>query len=266
MSAEASVVIPVLRQVDLWLEESVRSALEQTATTQVIVITSPLTSPSNRKILECLSRQYSNLRIQQQPRKGFANALNEGIRLARTSRVGFLQSDDWLMPTAVGRCLCHHSDLVSTSNLVFAADGKTPIEGAHTFLHRSDFDRLKTFERKAQYLSHFFLFSRDALLRVGGLDETIGDSPGVDDYDLIWTLLERGATVSIVEEPLYYYRDHESERLTLRPPSEQILTMVKILDKHGVREPERTLLFNSHFPWFGKPIHVVLDQRRHSGR
>lgn len=263
MLAEATVIIPVLHQVDSWLDRCVRSALTQTAPAHVIVITSSLTPPSNSEILRHLSQQYSSLVVQQQSGKGFPNALNEGIRLAKTTRVGFLLSDDWLMPTAVEHCLNHDSDIVSTGCLVFAADGETLVKQAHRFLKRYIYDRLTTLQSKANYLSHFFLFKRDALLRVGGLDETIGDAPGVDDYDLIWTLLECGATVSIVEQTLYCYRDHEGERLTMRPPPEQIEGLLKILNKHGVPEPDRTALLNSHAIWFGKSMRTVLDTFRY---
>jgi len=33
---------------------------------------------------------------------------------------------------------------------------------------------------------------------------------------MIWVLLEHGATVAIVEQQLYNYRDHHGDRLSLR--------------------------------------------------
>ena len=260
MSIEASVIIPLLHQEDSWLDQAVRSALAQTAPIQVIVIVSNCTPTSNIEILEAFSKSHRRLIVQRQPSKGFANALNEGIRISKTNRVGFLLSDDWLMPTAVERCLNHNTTIVSTSLLSFAADGKTPISEAHSLLSRSIYDQLQTLERKANYLSHFFLIDRDAILDIGGVDETIGDAPGIDDYDLIWTLLEQGATVSIVKDPQYCYRDHHLERLTLRARSDQVCTLLKIFDKHGVHEPDRSILLDAHSVWFGKPVHVVLGR------
>jgi len=119
------------------------------------------------------------------------------------------------------------------------------------------FLRRPTLERRAAYLQHFFLFSRAALAAVGGLDETLGDAPGIDDYDLVWTLLERGATVGIVGRSLYNYRDHAGERLTLRDPAQLVRTLERILDKHGVGGDERQRLIAQHARWFGQPIHAV---------
>ena len=97
---------------------------------------------------------------------------------------------------------------------------------------------------------------------VGGLDETIGDSPGVDDFDLLWCMLDRGASLlAIVEERLYNYRDHDGERLTTRKKDEMVATFTRILEKHGIAEPElgddatRAL-----GPQFGKSMTAVYEE------
>ena len=51
MNYRATIVIPLLRQVDTWLDQCVRSALAQSVTTEVIVVRSELTPPSNVEIL-----------------------------------------------------------------------------------------------------------------------------------------------------------------------------------------------------------------------
>lgn len=255
---KASIIIPLLHQEDSWLQNCVHSALTQTIPSQVIVVTSARTPKSNIETLHDIGKCCTNLTMHQQSEEGFAKALNEGIQIAQTDRIGFLLSDDWLLPTALERSLCYQADIVSTSLLTFSADGNTPIEDAHSMLTQAYFDELETLESKANYLSHFFLFRRQILLSVGGLDETIGDSPGIDDYDLIWTLLEHKASVAIVEEPLYCYRDHTLERLTLRKRTDQVKTLNRIWDKHGVSGVERAALFRTHLTWLGKPIHVVL--------
>ena len=74
---------------------------------------------------------------------------------------------------------------------------------------------------------------------MGGVDATIGQT-GPDDYDLLWTLLEYGASVSIVEESLYCYRDHaQAWRLSLKPAGEQTENLKKILSKHQYPEELR---------------------------
>ena len=89
---------------------------------------------------------------------------------------------------------------------------------------------------------------------LGGLDESIGNCPGIDDYDLIWTLLEYGATVSVIGKGLYHVRDHEGDRLTLQDPKMQVENLKKILRKHGITDEQAIEIINGHAHWYGKPI------------
>lgn len=92
---------------------------------------------------------------------------------------------------------------------------------------------------------------------MGGADETRGDAPGINDYDLVWVLLEQGASVGIVERFCYNSRDHDHERLTLRPPGELLVVAARTLDKHCVSGVERQRILALRARWFGRPIRVV---------
>jgi glycosyltransferase involved in cell wall biosynthesis len=263
---QASILIPLLRQSDIWLEQAVRSALAQTVPCEVIVVTAPATPSSNLGVLDRLQVQARDrLRIKEAP-QGFAVALNQGIANATTSRIGLLLSDDWLEPTAVEACLPLPVDIVSTGKRFYAADGVTEFVQLRKLLTMDRFCQQETLEAKADYLSHFFLLDRRKVLEVGGVDESIGDQPGIDDYDLIWVLLEHGATVGIVERYLYNRRDHDGERLTLRPREESLVTLRKILEKHGLTGAQRDRLLARKARWLGRPLHVVKAELDRSGQ
>lgn len=266
MNVRASIVIPLLRQKDAWLDQAVRSAVLQTAPCEVIVVTSRETPASNHDVLGEIALQHENLRVlfRDLPR-GFPQTLNFGMRAACTDRIGILLSDDWLQPETVAKCLKHSADIVSTAPATYHADGVTPVVGSTRKLRTAEFLKLPTLQSKASYLTYFFLFQKDALERVGYVDETVGDFPGVDDYHLVWTLLEHGATVAIVEEHLYNIRDHDGERLTLADPAKAVQNLEKILHKHHVREPDFSRLVAGHRRWYGKPVYQVLrDQEKES--
>jgi glycosyltransferase involved in cell wall biosynthesis len=253
----ASIVVPLLAQRDAWLRQCLLSALHQSVPTEVIVVTSPRTTASNIRIIADLERRYHNLRVLlEPPRSGFAGAINAAIRYASTGRVGLLLSDDWLDATAVEECLQLSMDIVSTGAKIYAADGITRL--AERPMIMSQFEAQPTPEAKADYLKHFFMFVRARLLEVGGVDDTIG----LTGPDVIWTLLEHGATVGVTERPLYNYRDHLRERLTLRARSEQVLDLGKILDKHGVHGEERMRLIEKHSMWYGQPWHIASRRLR----
>jgi hypothetical protein len=253
----ATLVVPLLDQNNDWLKQSLDSALSQSVPCELIVIPSPRARASNFDIVSQYRRAHDNFRILNRgPDVAFAGAINMGIRASACDRVGLLFTDDWLSPRAVEVCLPYDSDIVSTSQTGYAADGVTEVY--HRTLSRERFFRMASHREQAEHLGHFFLFRRTKLLEVGGVDESIGLT-GADDFDLIWTLLENRATVSIVEESLYFARDHHGPRLTLREKSLQVSDLEKILAKHGVEEREKPDLIRRHSRWYGQPIHEVLQ-------
>ena len=251
----ASIVIPLLNQPDRWLRQCVVSALQQTVPTEVVVVCSPGTRGSNLATLRSLERPLLQTCVQHRP--GFAAAINQGFRAAACDRIGLLLSDDWLRPDAIEKCLARDADIVSTGLTCFAQNGVDEFPALSSDPSCSAYDNLPTLEEKAFYLTHFFLFRASKIAESGGLDESIGDAPGIDDYDFIWTLLEQGATVSIVEEHLYCYRDHTGDRLTLRDPAEQSSNLRRILQKHGIPLEAREEILQRHTPWYGQPMHLV---------
>ena len=265
----ATIVVPLLSQKDVWLEQCVRSALAQTVACEVIVVVSPKTPASNLAKLGDLKRESDNLIIvtQREEDQGFPAAINLGIRTATMERIGLLLSDDWLEIDAVERCLPFRTDIVCSGKRQYAANGVREFVNLRKLITMRAFQRKSTLEEKANHLSHFFLLTKCKVLQVGGLDESLGDAPGIDDYDLPWVLLEHGATVSIVETFLYNKRDHEGERLTTRRKGELLITLEKILNKHGVSGGRKDQLLRSKAKWLGRPVHVVKEEiEREGGR
>lgn len=254
----ATIVIPLLHQVDDWLDQSVRSAVEQSVPVEVLVITSPHTTASNYQILENIARTFSNIKvIKRSPGDNFAAAINVGFSAAATERVGLLFSDDWLASDAIRICMQHPEELVTTGRTGFAANGKDQV--CENVPDVAKFNSLQTIEARASYIGHFFLFNREKFLAVGGVDPSIGLT-GADDYDLIWTLLEHDTRVHVIEQSLYNYRDHDGVRLTMRARKNQIQDLKKILAKHGVTGAEQDRLVTEKSKWYGVPGYQVLRE------
>jgi glycosyltransferase involved in cell wall biosynthesis len=260
----ATIVIPVLNQRADWLRKCVFSALNQTAPAETIVVTSPATSVDTVRSLTRLATQQPGLRVLTEERPGFAAALNTGIRSSSAMRIGFLLSDDWLDRSAVGECLGFDSDIVSTGMRGYLADGERVLDILCRTPSLEEWRGQPTLERKASYLKHFLFFQRRKLLEAGGVDEKVGRT-GPDDFDLIWTMLERGASVSVVGKQLYNYRDHGGERLSLRSVAAQTSDLCRILDKHGVFGPERKAIIAWHSASYGRLLHLGLQDKKARG-
>jgi glycosyltransferase involved in cell wall biosynthesis len=199
------------------------------------------------------------------PRPGFAVALNEGIRAARAERVGFLFSDDWLAPDALEQAAALPDDIVSTGKRIWAVEP----DGEQRLIHAAAmssaaYEKLTTLEERARYITHFLLLRRSAVLAAGGVDETLGDLSGVDDFDLVWTMLERGASVGFTVAPAYDMRGHGGGRLTMRPVAEQSLSLERMFDKHGVDPFTRDRLRPLHQRWYGRREGDVLAEEGRS--
>lgn len=258
----ASLVMPLRRQKDEWLEQSVRSALAQTVPVELVVVTAADTPASNLTTLSRLGGDAGErMRVYNRPRAGFAVALNEGFRQARCERVGLLFSDDWLADDAFELALARQADIVSGGKEIWAQEnGDTFVRVLEWVGNTDQFERLATIEQKARYVSHFLLLARDRVMAVGGVDESLGDLSGVDDYDMIWSMLEDGASVAFTDRASYGVRDHNQGRLTLRAPEEQLISLHRILDKHGVDPSARAELVAQHAAWYGRTISEVLRE------
>ena len=253
---QATIVIPLLEQRPVWLEQSVKSALCQTVPCAVIVVQSHGTPESNRQVLYRLQAEFRQLRILTADQHcGYACAFNLGIQQSDTERIGFLLADDWLEDDAVEHCLPEDTDIVSTQMNIVNADGTRILEiGPIT---KSGLEEQPGVQERADYLGHFLLLRRKKILEAGGVDTTIG-ATGPDDYDLLWSMLELGASATVIERALYNYRDHnENWRLSLKPAAQQNANLEKILTKHDVPEKMRPTIRRKHVRWFGKTIEQV---------
>jgi glycosyltransferase involved in cell wall biosynthesis len=271
MLPAASIVIPVLRQRDAWLGRAVQSALAQTVATEVVVITSPHTPASNLAVLEAVGARHradgraGRLVVAPRTRSGFPNAVNTGIGLATADRVGLLLSDDWLDADAIDETAAVDADIVSTGARRYDAAG-VEIPRMRRALSAEQYAQRTTLEQRASYLTHFLLLRKPAVVAAGGLDETLGDAPGIDDYDLLWTLLERGASVGLTRRPVYNFTIHDGERLTMRSREGQLRTLERIFDKHGFHGEARARRLEEHARWFGRPEDAVYDELLSPGR
>jgi glycosyltransferase involved in cell wall biosynthesis len=247
-------------QKDEWLEQSVSSALDQTVPAELIVVTAAETPSSNIEILRKAARRWPRrMRVVRRPRPGFAVALNTGFARADADRVGILHSDDWLDPRTIEGSLSVDADIVSGGKRVFAERSNGDQELTFEWVgSRRTFEGLSTLEEKARYVTHFLLMRRELVRSVGGVDESLGDLSGVDDFDMIWSMLEAGGSVGFTRKPYYRVRDHPGERLTLRSAAEQLTSLSRILDKHHVPAESRAALVASHSRWYGRTLSDVL--------
>ncbi|MBE0617635.1 MAG: glycosyltransferase [Proteobacteria bacterium] len=100
-----SIVMPCYQQA-AFVGEAVRSVLDQDGVDLELLVMDPGSTDGSRELLRALEDTYGErLRLHFAPDEGQADAVNRGMRLARGSILGWLNSDDRLRPGALRRVL-----------------------------------------------------------------------------------------------------------------------------------------------------------------
>jgi glycosyltransferase involved in cell wall biosynthesis len=201
--------MPSFNQV-AFLEEAVRSVLDQQGVSVELLVMDPGSSDGSRELLERLCTEYgSSLRLILEPDKGQSDAVNRGMGLARGRILGWLNSDDRLRPGALANVAQH---LVSgSSEWLYGTAGVIDENGRSCsgFVVKYKNWRGKRFSRLKLLTENFIpqmsVFWNRALWETcGGLDL----AKHLDmDYDL-WLRFARSAEPLVIDRELADFRVH----------------------------------------------------------
>ncbi len=98
-----SIVMPCYQQVT-FLEEAVRSVLDQKGVEAELLVMDPGSTDGSRECLQTLKETYAeSLVLHFSPDHGQSDAVNRGMALARGRVLGWLNSDDRLRPGALAQ-------------------------------------------------------------------------------------------------------------------------------------------------------------------
>lgn len=104
---DISIVMPSYQQRH-FLEEAVRSVLDQQEVVVELLVMDPGSTDGSRELLQRLHDHYgARLQLHFAPDEGQADAINHGMALARGRILGWLNSDDRLRPGALRQVLAH---------------------------------------------------------------------------------------------------------------------------------------------------------------
>jgi peptidoglycan/xylan/chitin deacetylase (PgdA/CDA1 family)/2-polyprenyl-3-methyl-5-hydroxy-6-metoxy-1,4-benzoquinol methylase len=195
-----SVIVPCFNA-EGTLDKALRSvALQRRVRWEVIVVDDGSTDRSSH-VAALWTRRDSRFRLLQQSNSGAAAARNAGLRAARAEWVCFLDADDWLAPCAFQRLLAEansESSVVAGRAMRVSADGRQ-----WPYPKRDLSDAFSVLCCEGGIPIHSAIVRKEAVVRVGGFDETLRTS---EDWDLWQRLARAGHRFAQSEANVAYYQ------------------------------------------------------------
>jgi glycosyltransferase involved in cell wall biosynthesis len=220
-----SVIVPAFNM-ELYVEECLRSLFEQTAERLEIIVVDDGSTDRTRDIVESLRPpEGKSLRLISKPNGGLSSARNAGIGAAQGRWIGFVDADDWVIRSMYSLLLSEAesagADLAIARNL-----SVNPASGAK----QPSYDAARWNEFIASHgrcvnprdcpdlflLDHSpckRLYKRAFLERAGF---AFADGLVFEDIISSFQLLCRASSVVLVDEIVYFYRVGHQGQITAR--------------------------------------------------
>ena len=198
-----SLIIPAYNR-EAFIGEAIESVLRQTYGDFELVVWDDGSTDRTVEVATRATAGDLRVRVVRAEHRGVCASLNAAARELKGRYIGWVDSDDALVPTTLERTVAllearPKVGMVYTRYLAMDENGGVLGVGRRSTIPYSK-ERLLT-----DFMTfHFRLLRRNAFDGIGGLDESI---PLAEDYDLCLKLSE-SAEIAHIPEPLYQYRVH----------------------------------------------------------
>ena len=199
-----SVVMPALNA-DRFIAAAIRSLLRERSVVDLdIIVVDDGSTDRTREIVEYFARDYPEVRLLSNPRKGIAAARNTGLENMRSdcAFVTFLDADDISFPGRIER----------QRSLLVANPAIDVLYGVMEVFTRLDDSTLtpapgsSTKKIQGPYLQSA-MYRRTVIDEVGRFDESFRQG---DDSDFVLRVIERNFNLVLDDGIAAYYRRHDS--------------------------------------------------------
>lgn len=210
-----------------YVREAVNSALDQdfSSAYEVIVVD----DCSTDRTLQILDEFDSLIRINNKKNLSIEVSVNKAIRASTGKYIVRLDADDYLDSCFLSEMFKH----IESENVFYYGD-YTIVSKNSLPLSKVNLPKFekKEIECRGDFLATGTVYSRAMLLSVGLYDESVRNC-GLENYQLVLSLMSKGFTGQHIKRNLFFYRRHgnnlSSERL------ESIVNYgYKIADRYGL--------------------------------
>lgn len=210
-----SVIVPVYNTKE-YLPQTMSSLLAQSYSQLEIILVDDGSPDGAGEVCDALAGTDARIRVIHQENRGVSAARNRGLEVAAGDYMGFVDSDDELLPTMYETLLTHlmesGSDLAACNTVMRTADGQeslsVPAYESQVITGREAF-------REMQYLRKIDSSPCNKLFRrelIGELRFTEGLKL-YEDYEFLCQLFFRAQRVALCGEALYIYEQREGSAM-----------------------------------------------------
>jgi glycosyltransferase involved in cell wall biosynthesis len=248
-----TVVMPSFNAV-AYIEQSVRSVLDQSGDEVDLVVMDGLSSDGTQQVLARLQHRYpGRLRWFSQKDTGPAQAINRALSLVTSRWVGWLNADDLYVPGTLQQVLIQFDkrpDWVMVYGLAKHIDGHGKLLGAYPT--RPPQTLLSEMVNGSGLCQPAAFMQREALLQVGPLDESLQTA---FDYDWWWRWFSRyPQQIGFVRRVWAHSRLHAA-CLTQRLRKTVALEGMRVVTRHAGTPPVH---------WFWTHVDEIMAGYPHS--
>jgi GT2 family glycosyltransferase/SAM-dependent methyltransferase len=198
-----SIVTPVYNVAEVWLRSAIDSVREQIYPHwELCLVNDASTAEWIKPILQEYAACDSRIRVKHlETNEGIAGASNHALALATGEFVGLLDHDDELTPDALAEVVKRLNEDPAL-DLIYSDEDKIRVEGVATdpfFKPGWNPDLLLS----CNYITHFSLFRRSLLQKIGGFQQGLD---GSQDYDLLLRFTEETNRIAHIPKILYHWR------------------------------------------------------------
>lgn len=208
---DVSIIIPVYNVQD-YLPECLDSVIDQTISSREIIIINDGSTDKSYEILKEYKKRFPELIIINQENSGISETRNVGLRLAKGEYVGFVDSDDFIKSTMYekmykvakqGNC-----DIVICNYILY--DEMQSTKAVKEFDEDGNIDKIEVL--KKFLLNDVKAYAWNKLYKRELFTENKIVFPSFvvcEDTPAGFLLFAQAKKISVIEEPLYYYRQRQ---------------------------------------------------------
>jgi glycosyltransferase involved in cell wall biosynthesis len=225
--ATVSVIMSVYNGAE-FLDEAIRSILVQTYRDFEFIAIDDGSTDASLRILNHYAAGDKRIRVISRPNRGLTRTLNEAIQLAGGKYIARMDSDDVSMPRRLEQQVAF---LEKNPQILLLGGAYELIDdrGRKLTTHYPPLDndalQQRCLDGRTPICHPLAMIRRDALLRVGGYDESFLVAQDLD----LWLRLGEIGHLACLPDVLLYYRMHENS-ISERKQSQQVANMRRAVE------------------------------------